>query len=112
MRDLANSSGKAANVLRTLDVDAAISVRYFFVQAFAPLFIRKKKTLLPSGVMYLHTQGLQRLLPSSAMVAAAAEWAVQGVLWSACGGSSMEPLVVIFIGQAGRRSRWCGGGGL
>jgi hypothetical protein len=61
MRDFAKSSGKAANVLRTLEVDAAISVRYFFVQAFAPLFMRKEKTLLPSGVMYLHTQGQQRL---------------------------------------------------
>lgn len=113
MRDFAKSSGNAANVLSTLDVDAAISVQYFLVQAFAPLFIRKKKTLLPIGVMYLHTQGQQRLfLPSSAMVAAAAEWAVQGVLWSALRGGSMEPLVVVFVGQAGRRSRWSGGGGL
>jgi hypothetical protein len=113
MRDFAKSSGNAANVLSTLDGDAAISVRYFLVQAFAPLFIRKKKTLLPTGVMYLHTQGQQRLfLPSSAMVAAAAEWAVQGVLWSALRGDSMEPLVVVFVGQAGRRSRWSGGGGL
>jgi hypothetical protein len=108
MRDFAKSSGKAANVLRTLDVDAAISVRYFFVHAFAPLFIRKKKTPLPLGPL---------LLPFSAMVAAVvaagAEWAIQGVLWSALWGSSMKPLsVVIFVRQAGRRSRWSGGGGL
>ena len=44
MRDFAKSSGNAANVLRTLELDAAISVRYFLVQAFAPLFVRKKKT--------------------------------------------------------------------
>lgn len=58
-------------------MDAAISVRYFFVHALAPLFMRKKKTLVPLGPL---------LLPLSAMVAVAAvgaEWAVQGVLWSA-----------------------------
>jgi hypothetical protein len=40
------------------------------------------------------------------------EWAIQGVLWSAWRGGSMKPLVVVYVGQAGRRSRWCGGGGL
>ena len=61
MRDFAKSSGNAANVLRTLDVDAAISVRYFLVHAFAPLFMRKKNALLPVGFLSL---------PLSAMVAA------------------------------------------
>ena len=65
MRDFAKSSGNAANVLRTLLMDAAISVRYFFVNAFAPLFMRKKKTLLPEGLLLL-------LLPVPAIVAAAA----------------------------------------
>lgn len=64
MRDFAKSSGNAANVLRTLLVDAAISVRYFFVNAFAPLFMRKKKTLLPVGLLLL-------LLPVPAIFAAA-----------------------------------------
>lgn len=105
MRDLAKSSGKAANVLRTLEVDAAISVRYFFVQAFAPLFIRKKKTPLPLGPLLLLLSAMV-----AAVVAAAAEWAVQGVLWSAWRGGSMKPLSVVFL--SGRRSGWCGGGGL
>ena len=63
MRDFAKSSGNAANVPRTLLVDAAISVRYFFVNAFAPLFMRKKKTLLPEGLLLL--------LPVPAIFAAA-----------------------------------------
>lgn len=87
MRDFGKSSGNAANVLRTLEVDIAISVRCFLVHAFAPLFMRKKKTLLPFGPLLLP--------PLLTMVAAVAEWAVQGVLWSAFVGSSMKPLVVV-----------------
>jgi len=40
-----------------------------------------------------------------AVAVAGAEWAIQGVLWSAFGGGSMKPLsVVVFLRQAGGAS--------
>jgi len=77
-------------------------VRYFLVQAFAPLFMRKKKTLLPFGPL---------LLPLSAMVAVAAvaEWANSRRLMEGLVGPLHEALGGCNFRQAGGRSRWCGG---
>jgi hypothetical protein len=78
----AKSSGNATNVLRTLELDAAISVRYFLKKVLASFFIGEDAVA-------------RRRLPVVRLVGhgeiAVLTWHGQGVLWSALIGNSTKP---------------------